>query len=444
MKMKITILNKSDFYKINKSIMNINLNLKIENIILSVIADNESKNKKLRNYKRDELLLLKLSKIKIEYNLKHHTGLFEKDKINMKIFLNNFSLYNQISKFGKFSCVCENISNPMSYIESEILNFSKSSMSRINNLEFKMGKLKLNIDPDFIEKVINFFENILYRMEIINFNVDKLFLHNNIDFKVIKQFEDYLKLNSICYSTNISFPEIDIKFQLTEVGLSKLLVEKVNCSDFFVWLGQGLVGKEQNLFLQKPLINSYLGSFSNLIQKILLIYKDQMSSEITNIGLKGFLGQIQQFFINKNKTDKNCVEVRKNRFRPPRAFYGKYKYFKIYDKNDADYIDKLENKYNFENNGVYLDELFKGEKNIYYFTNIFLFVFVKNSFEICSKVEYASIDEVNFDKQILAIYFNEDGKKKNNCNLISILCENNYTAEKVAKLLNDKYKNNCN
>ena len=257
MKMKITILNKRDFFKINKNIMNLNLNLKIENIIISVIADNEFKNKKLRNYQRNELLLLKLSKFKIEYNLKHKSGLFEKDKINMKIFLNNLSLYNQISKFGKFSCVCENISNPMTYIESQILNYSKSSMSRINNLEFKMGKLKLNIDPDFIEEVINFFENILYRMEIINFSVDELFLHNDKDLKVMKQFENYQKLNSICYSTNISFPEIDIKFQLTEVGLSKLLVEKVNCSDFFVWLGQGLVGKEQNLFLKKPLINYY-------------------------------------------------------------------------------------------------------------------------------------------------------------------------------------------
>ena len=445
MKMKITILNKSDFYKINKSIMNLNLNLKLENIIISVISDNEFKNKKLRNYQRNELLLLKLSKFKIEYNIKHQSGLFEKDKINIKIYLNDLSLYNQISKFGKFSCLCENISKPMSYIESQILNYSKSSMSRIHNLEFKMGKLKLNIDPDFIEEVINFFENILYRMEIINFNIDELFLHNenNRDFKVIKQFENYQKENSICYSTNISFPEIDIKFQLTEVGLSKLLVEKVNCSDFFVWLGQGLVGKEQNLFLKKPLINSYLGSFNTLIKKILLIYKDQMSSEITNMGLKGFLGQIQQFFISKSKTDKKCIEVQKNRFRPPRAFYGKYKYFKIYDKDDADYNNKLENKYNFEDNGVFLDEIFKGEKNIYYFTNRFLFVFIDNTFEINSKVEYASIDKAKFDQENLFVYFNEEGKKKNNCNFIPIICENNNIAEKVSQLLNDKYKNIC-
>ena len=124
-----------------------------------------------------------------------------------------------------------------------------------------------------------------------------------------------------------------------------------------------------------------------------------MSSEITNIGLKGLWGQIQHFFINKNKTDKNCVEVQKNRFRTPRAFYGKYKYFKIYDKDDADYINKLDNKYNFENNGVYLDELFKGGKNVYYFTNIFLFVFVDNTFEINLKVEYASIDKANVDQE---------------------------------------------
>ena len=440
MKMKITILKQNDFYQINKAITNLNLNIKIGNILISIIADNESKNKKLRNYKRNELLLMKLSNIKIDYNLRHQLGLFDNDKVNMKIFLEKFALYNQISKFGKFPCVCENITQ-MSYIEGEISNYKNSSMSKIKNLIFKMGKLRLNIDPGFIEEVINFFENILYRMQIIYFSVDELFLQNDRDLKIRNQFENYQKENSICYGTNISFPEIDIKFQLTEVGLEKLLYEKINCSDFFIWLGLGLVGKEQDLFLKKPLINTHLGSFSNLIQKILSVYKEQMSSEITNIGLKGLWGQIEHFFTKKNKTNKDCEEVQKNRYRIPRAFYGKYKYFTIYDKNDAYYFDKLEKKYKFEENGVYLYELLKGENNIYIFTNIFFFIFEIFRLENSSKVEYASIDKTLLDKKNIIVYFNDEGKKKNNCNELSIFCENKYIAEKVSKLLNDKYKN---
>ena len=439
-KMKCTILNKNDFYKLNKTISNINLLLKIENIIISIIADNEFKNKKLRNYQRKELLLIKLSAFKIEYNLMHQSGLFEKDKIKLKIFLENFALYNQISKFGKFSCVFKNISTPMSYIETDILNHKKNSMSKINNLEFKMGKLGLNIDPNFIEETINFFENILYRMEIINFNVDEIFLSDDRDAKVTKQFENYQKDNTVCYSTNISFPEVDIKFQLTEVGLGKLLFQKANCSDFFVWLGYGLVGKEQDLYLKKPMINSYLGSYNNLIQKIMLIYNEQLKSEITNIGLKGLWGQIEQFFLSSNKTNKHCTEVQNNRYRIPRAFYGKYKYYKNYSKDEALYFDKLENKYNFEKNEVYLCGIIKGEKNIYVFTSIFFYVFIDKSLEISSKVEYASIDKVISEQENILVYFNEEGKKKNGINELSIFCENNDIAENVVKLLNEIYK----
>ena len=442
-KMKITILNKNDFYNLNKTIINLNLTLKIDQIIISIIADNEFKNKKLRDYQRNELLLLKFSKFKLEYNLAHQSGLFEKDKINLKIFLENFDSFNQVSKYGKFSLVFQNISSPISYIEGEFINYKKSSMSKINNLEFKIGQLGLNIDPDFIEEVINFFENILYRMEISNFNVDELFIVNNTnnkDIKIGKQIRKYQKENIVCYCTNISFPEIDIKFQLTEVGLSKLLFEKVKCSDFFIWLGYGLVGKEQDLYLKKPVIHPYVGSFKNLMQKIILMYKEQISSEIINIGLKGLWGQIQQFFVNRNKGDKNCTEVQNNRYRAPRAFYQKYKYYKIYNKDDAFYFDKLENKYNFSFNEVYLCEMIKGDKNIYVFTNIFFYVFIDKSFEISSKIEYASINNVISEQDSILVYFNEEGKKKNNVDNLYVFCEKNDLAEKVEKLLNDKYK----
>ena len=440
MKMKLRILNKNYFNKINDIIFNLNLKIKIENIILSVIADNEFKNKKLRNYQRNELLLLKLSKFKIEYKLENHSGLFENNKNNMKLFLDSFSLYNQITKFGKFSLVCQNISTPIALLNSEILNYSDKSISKINNFGIEMGKLKLNIDPEFIEEVVNFFENILYRMEIINYNVDEIFLHRNSDLKIKKQFENYQKENSICYGTNIFFPEIDIKFQLTEIGLGKLLIEKVNCSDFFIWLGYGLVGKEHEIFLNKPLIKAHLGSFNSLIQKIILIYKEQASSEIINIGLKGLWGQIQHLFINRNKTSKNCTDVQKSRLRPPRAFYGKYKYFKNYEEDDAVLFDKLENKYNFEKYEIFFNELIKEEKYIYLFTNIFLFVFVNISYDIISKIEYASIDKVINNEENVIIYLNEKGKIKNKVYYLSIICQDSSTAEEITKLLNNKYK----
>ena len=444
MKMKLIIFNKSSVHKIQNNIMKLNLILKINRILISVIADNEFKNKKLRNYERNELLLLNLSKFVIKYNLVNYSSFFDNNKVNLNIFLDNFALYNQISKYGKFSLVCQNISSPMSYIETELFQYQNSSMSKINNFKFKMSNFKLNIDPHFIEEVINFFENILYRMEIINFNVDDIFLHRNRDFIVNRQKEKYQKENSICYGTNISFPEIDINFELTEIGLGKLLKEKVNCSQFFIWLGYGLVGKEQNIFLNKPYIKSHLGSFQNLIQKIVLIYKDEISSEITNIGLKGLFGQIQQFFSKVDKTDEFCDEVRKHRMRPPRAFYGKYKYFKIYDKEDANYIHILEKKYNFKEKEVYCNELIKDENHLYFFTFLDLLILNKKTLHIIHKISFSSIDKVIKNQNEINIYLIEKGKKSNNGNIIHIQCENIMIAEKVSKLLNNKSKYNIN
>jgi hypothetical protein len=320
-------------------------------------------------------------------------------------------------------------------MKTEISNIG--SMSKINNFLFIISKLKLNVDPEFIMELINFFENILYRMNIINFNVDDIFLHKNKDDKINKLKENYRKENSICYGTNISFPEIDINFDVTEIGLGKLLYEKANCSDFFVWLGYGLVGKEHNLFLDKPKINSHLGSLGNLIQKISIIYKEQLSSEITNIGLKGLWGQIQHLFININNTDKKCVEVQKNRIRQPRALYGKYKYFKPFNKDDAIYFEILKNKYRLEENGIYCCELVKGSKFLYLFTNLDLLVFNLGDYENIAKVKFTSIIKVENENNNIIVVLNEDINCNDNKN-ISICCESISIAENVSKILSDK------
>ena len=232
MQMIFIIMNKNNNKKASKTITKINLQIKIDNILLSAIGDNEFKDRKLRNYERNEIFLLNLSKFKLVYNLEHCSSFLDKDKVKMTIALDNFSLHNQFSKYGKFSCVCENLSSPMINMNTEISH--NSSISKINSFKFIISKLKLNVDPEFIMELINFFENILYRMNIINFNVDEIFLQNNKDYKTNKLIENYRKENSICYGTNISFPEIDINFNLTEIGLGQLLYEKANCSNFFI------------------------------------------------------------------------------------------------------------------------------------------------------------------------------------------------------------------
>ena len=50
-----------------------------------------------------------------------------------------------------------------------------------------------------------------------------------------------------------------------------------------------------------------------------------------DIGLKGFIGQFKNIF---TIDDSHVNDMNKRRYREKRAFYGKFKYFKEYDKDD--------------------------------------------------------------------------------------------------------------
>ena len=439
MKMKLTILNKDNFNQINSTYINFGLKLKIEKMLISIIGDNEYKDKKLRNYERHELLLIQLTKFIMDYNLEHYSGLLDNDKINLKLFLDKLEGYNQVSKYGKYSNVIKNISNPIFYMQSEIIDYKNTNISKIDSLKINMGKIKLNIDPNFIEEIINFGENILYQMEIINFNVDEILLPKNKDIKIKKQLENYKKGESIYYGTNFTLPELDINFELNDKDLNKLLKKKSNATPMLIWLIYGLVGKEQSLFLNSMKLNSYIGSLKGLIEKIILMYKDSASNETNKIGFQGFLGQISNYFIG-NSSNKNSTEVQKGRIRYPRAFYGKYKYYKNYDYNDAKYFDILEKRFDLEKSGLYLTNIIKGNKNLFVFTNYKFLVFEEINLNILINLEYIFIDRTAVDKNNLIIHLNKKGKEKYNGELLSLDCENNINAQNISILIDEQNK----
>ena len=154
------------------------------------------------------------------------------------------------------------------------------------------------------------------------------------------------------------------------------------------------------------------------------------------------MGQIQQFFSKVDRTDEFCDEVRKHRMRPPRAFYGKYKYFKIYDKEDANYINILEKKFNFSEKEDYCNELIKEENTLYLFTYFDLLILNKKNIQIIYKISFSYIEKVIKNQNEINIYLNEKGKKTYNGNIIHFQCENIVIAEKVSKILNDKFRYN--
>ena len=99
--------------------------------------------------------------------------------------------------------------------------------------EFIITKIALYIDPNFINEILNFFQNIIYRMKIRNFNVDSVFLsQNNISKDTEDEDDVYKSDNILCYGYNFEFPPLKIDFEITSFGLDQLLKQKLGCSFF--------------------------------------------------------------------------------------------------------------------------------------------------------------------------------------------------------------------
>ena len=241
---------------------------------------------------------------------------------------------------------------------------------------------------------------------------------NILDIKIKKNLEKY-KSNQklICYGSEFNFPPISIDYELTEVNLEQLLRDKVGCTDLFVWLGFGLVRQNQNLYLEKFKIIQYLGDIPGLFLKVQNNYKSQMSSVIRNMGLKGFIGQIRQFFV-KERTDENSIDVQKNRIRYPRAFYGKYNYIKKYNEEEAIIIDKIISMHLNDFKEIYCNDILQSKNFIFYFSGSSLFIFTKN-YELYYKIEYKSIQDIYNEEENLIINYRNDNDEENPPSIIN-------------------------
>jgi hypothetical protein len=172
---------KATFYLIEKynnlktNIIKTTCNLNINEIFLSIIGDNEFQDLKLKNYQRDEIMLFHFSDFALSLNIEEKSGLLNRDYIKTNFYLEALQIYNQISKIGKFSCVLGNETSPFIKLENDIDYYKNLNIININKQQIVVGKLNLGIDPLFIGDLFNFFDNILYRMNITNFNINSIF-----------------------------------------------------------------------------------------------------------------------------------------------------------------------------------------------------------------------------------------------------------------------------
>jgi hypothetical protein len=408
-------------------------NFKINTIYISMIGDNEDKNKRLDDYQRHEIMLFYFNGFNSSVNWEKNLGLLGKDIITFNMALDKIEIYNQFSQTGKFSQVFSNLGSPFIFLLTEMFYFKNGKVSKINKFIFNVQKLGLYIDPQFINEILNFFQNIIYRMKIRNFNVDSVFLSSS---KIMEETDDNLLKsdNVLLYGYNFELPELKIDFEITNYGLDQLLKQKLGCSFFYVWLANGLCGRKTGIQVKNWNIPDFVGKINVALKTIYRHYKAKIVGEITSIGIKGFFGNVKKIlFIFGN--EKNSNEVQNKRIRPPRAFYDKYKYFKSFNETDSIYFEKIESKYPSLVNKFYYKNIIKGLKRIYLFTDSSFLILRVEDLEIFEQFKYIQIKDIKEEKHILNINFNQ---KVDSQNSIKINCEEKTICHKVNKILQEE------
>ena len=415
--MHLIFYNKNNFNK-GENTKLYYFNVKINGLGISIIGDNEKKNKNLQKYNRKEILFFYFKNINLSIDRKIEGGIIKIALINTDFNIEKIRLYNQSIENAKYHLIMENNNNFCS-LQTNILYYYIDKVSVINNIKLALDKIKLSLDPSFIIQIIDFISNIIYRMNIRDFNVDNIFL-NPDKIKEDNIFEDYKNKSTIYYGNNISIPSLDISFEMSNIGLDNLLKQYLNYSSFYSWIIKSLTGNKYNIKASGNNVQKFVGNVKQLIITILNKYKDSVFKEFIKIAFQGIvLGIIKIFSKNNHSNNNNNNNI--SRFRPPRAFYGKYKFFKNFNRDDANILDKLKNKYDFfKNESYYFCNYIKGNKYIYIFTNLSIYI-MDNNLNILFNVDYFTILDIKIENDnLIKVYFNQDIDNSNFC---IITCE---------------------
>ena len=432
MKMKVTFYLTEEINKLKSFSINNYYSINIKSISISIIGDNEFQDTKLNNYQRNELLLFIFNQIAITFNVEKKTGISDKDSVQTNIFLTEFAIYNQVSKIGKFSKILFN-KTPFLSIYGEFDYFQNFKIIKMKKENIVIGQLELGIDPKFIIVLIDFFDNILYRMNITNFNVHEIFINQDKNIDVYSKLnEEYSQSRILLNARNYEFPEINTKFEISNIGLKELLKERIDCSDFYIWLAKGLVGRRHTLKLDASQRSYYNGGLGFFFKYMFYIFKSKFENQITEMGLKGFVGQFKNLF---SYDDTSITNVQKERIRFPRAFYGKFKYFKEFDRTDAYLIFNVFAKNEYLRNKYYPTRIISGYKVFYLFTNLTMFSVSHSNFGLMWNIDYFSIKKAEENKNIVIVIYNQVIDNKTSC---KITCDNESIAKLVSQGLNEE------
>ena len=437
-KMKITFYSREKFEKAESNIIKINYRIFIKSIYISVIGDNEIENPKLTKYSRYELLLIFL--YNFDMHIEQTAGLLNRHLIKTKLVIEKLRIYNQLdSEIYKFVCILKNEESPCFKIENEINYYHEQKIINFDKQKIFVKKLALGIDPQFFRIYLKFYDNVLYRMNLTYKNINKIFLKEK-SFDEKKLIKKHRKGRILINALGLTYPELEVKYELVENNLEALLKETTACSDFYVWAAKGLVGSVHELTLDNFLQDYTNGTIVNYFIWLYYEYERKIEDQLTEVGFKGIIGQFTNLLNLDlyNEEEKNKYSQKK-RLREIRPFYGKFQFFNDYNSTDAILIKKtlFKNK-DIMKNQYYPIKIIKEKESFYLFTNFSLFYILSN-FSIKWNLDYFLIKYARTLDIKVQVFYNQQIDKYESC---SFKCDNNKIAQEVAQTLNEEVLKN--
>ena len=404
--------------------------VEVKKIGISLIGDNEKQNKSLSNYKRKEILFFYFENIILNIDQIVENNIMKSSSIKINFNINKIKLYNQNIKHGKFCLVLKNENNYFCNLKTDILYYLEDNISLINNLILSLDKMEIYLDPIFIISLIDFFSNIIYRMNLRNFQVNNIFL-NNTQKKEKNVFKDYNNKTKLYYGKNLLISSFDISFIISDININNLVEKYLKYSSFYSFIIKRITGVKHNININNHSINSFIGNLDELIMIILNICKDEIIENAFQMGIKGIFKEIINLFSNDNIEENYLM-------RPQRALYGKYQYIKNYNRDDSSILEKLKNTEIYKNGGFYFTYYLKGNKNIYIFTNLSFYIMDPN-LNIIKNIDYFTVKDVRIDnKNTIQVNFNQKIDNSLSC---PIKCEENII-QKIFIVLKEQIKIN--
>ena len=132
-------------------------------------------------------------------------------------------------------------------------------------------------------------------------------------------------------------------------------------------------------------------------------------------------------------------DMNNKRLREKRAFYGKFMYFKDYDKRDAYYINGFFKKYKVFKYKYYPLHIVYGYKKFYLFTTISMLIIEYKNFILTNSIDFFYIKKITRDKLQVKVEYNQIIDSVDNC---IILCEDEIIADNINKTLKEEIINN--